>query len=118
MMRFDDDRALVHFHDTLGFPQDHFDEPWVFFLHPGDLLGEGGRGDRVEIDQLPFGLGDDLLGHDQDIAAAEGESQSLRRLNDHRGEIDARRDVCRTLQSDDAYFGSHQLTASWTFCSM
>ena len=63
----------------------------------------------VEIHQLPFSLGDDLLGDDQDIAAAEGESLGLRRLNDDLGEIDARRDVWRTLQSDDAYFGSHQV---------
>ena len=72
----------------------------------------------MKIDQLPFGLGDDLLGHDQDIAADEGKPPGLRRLDDHRGEIGARRDVCRTLQSDDAYFGSHQVRARGTFVLM
>src|SRR5438093_10953300 len=72
----------------------------------------------MEIDQLPFGLGDDLLGHDQDIAAAEGKPPVLGRLDDYRSEIDARRDVCRTLQTDDADFGSHQVRTLGTFFSM
>src|SRR6185295_9663868 len=87
-------------------------ESWIFFLRLGDLLGEGRRGDRMEIDQLPFGLGDDLLGHDEDIAAAEGICPCLRRMNDHRREIGARRDVCRTRQSDDAYVVTHQIVAA------
>ena len=56
---------------------------------------------------MPFSLGNDFLGDDQDVAADKGEILGQRRLNDDLGEIHPRCDVWQSLQSDDPYFGSH-----------
>ena len=93
MMRLGDDRALGHFHHAFGFAQNHFHNLWVFLLYLGDLHSEGRWGHSMEIDQSPLGLGDNLLGHDQNIATGEGEILALRPLNDDLREIHSRCNV-------------------------
>ena len=107
VMGLSDDRALGHSHYALAFAQDHFHDLGIFVLYFRNLHGERRRGHRVEIHQLPFSLGDDLLGDDQDVAADEAEILGQRCLNDDLGEIHPWCDVWQPLQSDDPYFGSH-----------
>ena len=54
--------------------QDDFDVPGILLERIGEGAGKGGRLDRAKLDQTVFGLRDDLLSYDQDVAADEGDA--------------------------------------------
>ena len=85
VVRFDDQDPAVHAHDSAAFPEDELHHPWIASVPRGPLVGEGGRGHIGQSDQLPLGLGNDLLGHhhhvarlDRVFAASAAERNELR----------------------------------------
>ena len=58
--------------DTLRLPQDELDDAGLLLPALGEVAGEGGGLDGVEVDGAPFRLGDNLGGDDDDVAIGEG----------------------------------------------
>ena len=68
--RLGDDDAAVHANDPAALPQDDLDLARVLAVAGGRSFGQGGGLDRSQVDQTPFGLAHDLVGHDDYVPRA------------------------------------------------
>src|SRR5919107_366289 len=66
-----DDYAAVHPHDALALAEDDLDLAGVLVVVVGEAFGESGRLDRSEVHEPPFGLANDLVRYDHDVARLE-----------------------------------------------
>ena len=79
--------ALAMAHDLGGFAQDQFDQPRVLVHLGGELVRARRRRHVAEIDDAPLGLGYDLLGDHQDIAAAQRKAGRGEPVEDQVGDV-------------------------------
>ena len=66
-----DEHAVRHPDDPPGLAQDDLDLAGVAIPALGKLDGLRARFDRRQVDDRALGLGDDLLGHDEDVVRSE-----------------------------------------------
>ncbi len=71
----DDDRPRARAQDGVALAQDQLDQPGVLIDLHRQLAGARGRRDPHQVDQAPFGFGDDLLSENQDIAILQAEAE-------------------------------------------
>ena len=100
-----DDHAALHAHDGRRLAQHDLDLARIAV----PALGEGdrlrARRDRAQVDDRALGLGDDLLGHDEHVAAGRcqlrfvGHRESPGR-RDEAGQVVARPDLGQRRQRD------------------
>ncbi len=103
MGRLGDQHAVRHADDAAGLTQDDLDLARVTVELGGELDGLRARVHSGEVDDRAFGLGDDLLGHDEDVVLAErdGARCSFERVADQAPEIVAKADLGDPVEGED-----------------
>ena len=97
-----DQDAAFHPHDPDRFAQDDLDLASVLLVAAGPLDREGRRLDRAKVDQLTFGLADDLVGDDNHIAVSSSTALVAEgRVAMNRIEVIAGLDFGDAVESDD-----------------
>jgi hypothetical protein len=98
-----DQHVLLGAHDRGGFGQDQLDEARV-------LAGEGGKVQRAlsghdagEVDEAPFGLGNDLLRHDQHVAGHRRDLPLGERGREQRREVAAGAHLRHTAKAHERH---------------
>src|SRR5687767_13535807 len=71
MLRLGDQDAAIHAHYAHGLAEYHLDLAGILVESLGPLKGQRRRLDRCQIDKLPRGFADDLVGDDQNIAVEQ-----------------------------------------------
>lgn len=81
------DEHVIAADDTARFLQDDFDDARIFFLPSGDVQRFGRRLYSCKTNERGFGLRDDFLSDDQDVAVFERDARSMRRGTDAFGKV-------------------------------
>src|SRR6185312_12801819 len=102
-----DQDAARHPNDPAGLPQDDLDLAGVLAELVGEVVRQRRRLDLAQVDQPPLGLGDDLVGHDQDVAIAQAEAARVDRGPDQGGQVGARLDLRDAVEPVDADAAGH-----------